>query len=348
MEEPYFSDEVGPAERGGGRAVGGAMPLVPSLAEGDTGGAMEVVVRAGKPPGDLALALTAPTRTPTGTPATGVDTPTAGESSLKRAATAETQESSLGGSADKGDDKNDGEEGVTEEGESDRQRQSESDRPRQGEGQADTAPRGTSTGGQSLPPLHRDSIALPLEHERWAVSAPDVDLSGSWTLIVTDAFKSKYSRYLSDLGFGYVVRTVAAQIVGRMNEVTLQSDEGRALLVRGTNPRGVWERTLVASGAPDLDTRSHRTEGEHYRHDVSIVTTPDGEKVEAEAWWERDGTVHRSWLRGGKKYGEGDFESLRYMEEGGRVLVCKSLFHPRNRKRRRTEITWRFRRAGSG
>lgn len=65
-----------------------------------------------------------------------------------------------------------------------------------------------------------------------------------------------------------------------------------------------------------------------------------------QAWWEGRGKKHRSWLRGGKKYGGGDFESIRFIEEGsnGNVLVCESIFHPKDDSKKKAVVNWRFRR----
>ena len=193
-----------------------------------------------------------------------------------------------------------------------------------------------------LPPARPE----PPDHERWAVAAPTVDLSGDWTIVADDRFRKQYNAYMANLGFGYVLRNVALTVIGSTTEHTRQSRDGRHLLVRGKNPRGVWERTLVASGFPDFDTHSDLTERVHYQHKKITVETADAEAVEAEAWWEEGGTVHRSWLRGGRRYGGGDFESYRYLEEGsdGQILVCRSIFHPNDKSKPRAEVLWRFRR----
>lgn len=85
-------------------------------------------------------------------------------------------------------------------------------------------------------------------HERWAMSAPEVDLSGSWTLIADDAFKSEYDTYLKQLGFNRITRGVACSLIARTTEITKQSKSGRELYLKGINPKGAWERTLTASG----------------------------------------------------------------------------------------------------
>ena len=182
------------------------------------------------------------------------------------------------------------------------------------------------------------------DHERWAVAAPDVDLSGSWTLIADDAFKAEYDQYLCILGFNRITRGVACSLISRTLEETKQLEGGRKLFLKGTNPKGCWERTLVASGYPDFHTHSSKKEGQDYQHSKSFIKTADAEDVSAEAWWEDRGTVHRSWLRGGTKYGGGDFESLRYLEDNGQVLVCKSIFHPKDLSKSDAIVTWRFKR----
>ncbi|KAL3811277.1 hypothetical protein ACHAXA_009277 [Cyclostephanos tholiformis] len=180
-------------------------------------------------------------------------------------------------------------------------------------------------------------------HERWAVSAPDVDLSGEWTLIADDTFKQEYDAYLKRLGFSGITRRVACSLISRTTEITKQSHSGRELFLKGVNPKGAWERVITASGYPDFDTDSKQ---EDYSHVRTTIKTADSEDVDAEAWWEELGTKHRSWLRGGKKYGGGDFESLRYLEEGsnGSVLVCESTFHPNDIEKELAVVTWRFKR----
>jgi hypothetical protein len=174
--------------------------------------------------------------------------------------------------------------------------------------------------------------------ERWAVSAPQIDLSGDWQLIATDDFKSDYDKYLMLLGQPFIVRSVALSIVGLTTEETRQMDGGKSLFIRGTNARGVWERTLRASGSD--------RNGRPYTPERTNILTVDKENVEAEAWWEENGTVHRSWLRGVTKYGGGDFESKRYLEQDGKVFVCETTFHPIDGSREKAKVTWRFLRQG--
>lgn len=179
--------------------------------------------------------------------------------------------------------------------------------------------------------------------DRWAVSNTNVDLSGQWSIIDSDAFRKEYDQYLSSLGQPFLVRSIAVSIIGRTLEETEQSDRGRCLFIRGTNARGVWERNLTASGADE------HNDGVYAALSTPLVTA-DQELVLAEAWWEDLGTVHRSWLRGVTKYGGGDFESKRYLQnsEGDKtakdsdVLVCESTFHPKRNSRKAARITWRF------
>jgi len=179
--------------------------------------------------------------------------------------------------------------------------------------------------------------------DRWAVSHPDVDLSGEWSMIVDEEFKQEYDEYLKQLGQPMIVRSVAVGIIGRTTEETKQLDHGRQLWIRGVNARGVWERTLEASGTC-YQRHTHDPET-----DATLipVETADAETVVAESWWENQGTIHRSWLRGGVKYGGGDFESKRYLEQDGKVLVCESTFHPKDKTRSKAQIAWRFLRKGA-
>jgi hypothetical protein len=192
--------------------------------------------------------------------------------------------------------------------------------------------------------LHRPLTADEMRahsHERWAMAAPSVNLSGEWTLIADEKFKQEYDAYLKQLGFNGISRKVACSLIGRTTEVTKQYDNGRKLYLKGTNPKGAWERTLTASGYPDFEK-----EQDDYLHLKTSIKTADSEDVVAEAWWEECGTKHRSWLRGGSKYGGGDHESFRYLDEisNGDVLVCESTFHPKDASKKKASVTWRFKR----
>ena len=65
---------------------------------------------------------------------------------------------------------------------------------------------------------------------------------------------------------------------------------------------------------------------ENEKHTQITMITADKEMVQAESWWEENGTVHRSWIRGVKKYGGGDFETKRFLTDDDK-LVCESKFH---------------------
>ena len=156
------------------------------------------------------------------------------------------------------------------------------------------------------------------------------DLSGKWKLIYSDEFKASYDSYLKCLGQPSLVRSVALSIIGVTSEEKVQSKDGRELVIHGRNVISEWKRTLVASS-----------------EEAPLITpllTADQETVQSECWWEDNGHVHHSWLRGVKKYGGGSFESLRYLEDNGDTLVCKSTFHPTDSSREKASVTWRFRR----
>ena len=164
-----------------------------------------------------------------------------------------------------------------------------------------------------------------------------VDLSGIYDLIVDTEFKKKYDKYLALLGQPFYVRSVAVNIISFTEEEMEQSDNGRTLFIRGRNVRGVWERTLKASGPQ----KGREAEFEPL---LTPIKTLDDEEVLAEAWWEENGTVHRSILHNVQRYGGGSFESIRYLEDNGNVFVCESIFHPNDKKKEVPRITWKFQR----
>lgn len=173
---------------------------------------------------------------------------------------------------------------------------------------------------------------------RWAIAAPGVDFSGKWKLIISEQFKHAYDEFLKSLGQPLIVRGAAVVMIGNTREETKQSDGGRSLFIRGVNIKGVWERTLIASGS-DCETNTFES--------VQVpVVTADSEKVMAESWWEGEGTVHVSWTYGVKRYGGGAFESRRYLENDGAVYVCESTFHP-NDGREKSFLKWKFLREGA-
>jgi hypothetical protein len=196
--------------------------------------------------------------------------------------------------------------------------------------------------------------ALPaVVEDRRALAAPTVNLSGHWTLLVTNDFLVQYDAYLQGLGQPYLVRSLAKSLVQQTTEETMQ--DGRNLTIRTRNARGVWERTLISSGMDDITIMDGKLLPSSSLPFVPLVTpvvTADQECVACEAWWEERGTVHVSWLRGITKYsGGGDFESRRHVETvsnlnhgnvNDTVYVCRSTFHPSNPARAAAQITWRF------
>ena len=63
-------------------------------------------------------------------------------------------------------------------------------------------------------PFHPQIISLDasssnsLKGDRWAISAPDVDFSGRWQLIISDEFKKENDKYLERLGQPKIVRSI--------------------------------------------------------------------------------------------------------------------------------------------
>lgn len=166
-----------------------------------------------------------------------------------------------------------------------------------------------------------------------SATTKSTDLSGKWDLVVSEDFKTEYDTYLKLLGQPSLVRSVALSIIGMTTEETVQTDDGKELRIRGRNVRGKWERTLTASSAD--------------KPMLTPLVTADNETVQAECWWEGNGSIHRSWLRGVEKYGGGNFESKRYLEDEDQILVCESTFHPLDSSREKAHVVWRFRRADS-
>jgi len=172
-------------------------------------------------------------------------------------------------------------------------------------------------------------------------SIANVDLSGEWQVIVDEQFKKEYDEYLKQLGQNSFIRAVALRVIGLTTENTKQTRGGREIFFRSKNPKGVWERTLITSSSRSDDGDGDSSE------DSYTVLTADGERVKAEAWWEKNGTMHRSLLSGGgAKYGGGDFESKRYLENDGKFLICESIFHPQDTTKSSTHVTWKFLRNG--
>jgi len=187
---------------------------------------------------------------------------------------------------------------------------------------------------------------IPPMGDRWAISSPDVNLSGKWKLIITEQFKEAYDEFLKALGQPIIVRGAALILVGNTREETKQSDGGRSVYIKGVNAKGIWERTLISSGS-DFDTTLFPNKDGSYFHVPVKILTADSEKVDATSWWENDGTVHVSWTKGVKRYGGGSFESRRYLENNGDVYICESIFHRDNPDGPDPCLKWKFLREGA-
>jgi len=195
-----------------------------------------------------------------------------------------------------------------------------------------------STYYPSKPTTSMNLPTLPI-NPRSKTCAPNTDLSGSWALVITDEFKSEYDNYLTVLGINYFVRKVALQVIYQTTEVIEQSSGcGTELSIIGSNPKGVWDRTLIASNGVKVGNNDENT----FEHERFHTTTADGEDIMSEAWWEEGGTVHRSYLfDAASKYGGGDFESKRYLNAEDNYN-CVSTFHPRTKGLAPVSITWKY------
>lgn len=189
---------------------------------------------------------------------------------------------------------------------------------------------------------------VPPFGKRWAISAPGVDLTGKWKLIISEQFKTDYDDFLASLDQPFLVRAAAMICVANTREKTKQAESGRSLKIKGINAKGVWERTLVTSGSDADSTLEPGPDGK-YKHDRIQIVTADAtpEKVMAESWWEEGGTMHVSWTLGVTKYGGGAFESRRYLENDGNVYVCESTFHPNDKAKKPSYLKWKFLREGA-
>eukprot|EP00550_Attheya_septentrionalis_P010853 CAMPEP_0198298972 /NCGR_PEP_ID=MMETSP1449-20131203/42866_1 /TAXON_ID=420275 /ORGANISM="Attheya septentrionalis, Strain CCMP2084" /LENGTH=289 /DNA_ID=CAMNT_0044000381 /DNA_START=144 /DNA_END=1009 /DNA_ORIENTATION=- len=151
------------------------------------------------------------------------------------------------------------------------------------------------------------------EGPRWATSYNRTDLSGKWKPIVTPEFKLTYDAYLKNCSQPMWFRNLCLNFVGTTREEIVQN--GTQLVIRGTNPGGVWTRTLVSSGS-DIHNAA-------FEPIIVEFPDPDKEMVQVESWWMNEGTCHKSWMRGKKRIKGGEFESTRYLESS-EVLVCES------------------------
>jgi hypothetical protein len=172
------------------------------------------------------------------------------------------------------------------------------------------------------------------EGPRWATSCNRTDLSGKWKPIVTPEFKRMYNEYLINCSQPMWFRNLCLNFVGTTREEIVQN--GTQLVLRGTNPGGVWTRTLVSSGSDIYNAM--------FEPIIVEFSDPDKEMVQVESWWMNKGTRHKSWMRGKKRVKGGEFESTRYLESPG-ILVCESVFHTNGAKGfEPANIQWRFQR----
>jgi len=189
----------------------------------------------------------------------------------------------------------------------------------------------TPTTSMNLPTLPTNTRSKTCAHH--------TDLSGSWTLVIADNFLLEYDNYLTALGINYFVRKVALQVIYQTTEVIEQSSEGGTeLRIIGSNPKGVWDRTLIASNGVKVENN----DGDKFTHERFQTTTAEGEDIMSEAWWEEGGTVHRSiLLDAASKYGGGDFESKRFLDAEDNY-ICVSTFHPQTEGMKPVSITWKY------
>jgi hypothetical protein len=161
-------------------------------------------------------------------------------------------------------------------------------------------------------------------NNRWETAANTTNLSGKWKPIITEEFKQQYDDYLINCSQSFLFRKVVAGGIQFTREVIEQKEQGRLLTITATNPAANWNRTLVSSSSSEDDPAAAAS-----TTTTITITDPDGDLVQVEAWWQDNGTVHKSWLRGKPRVLGGEFETTRFLR-GDDVLVCESKFHPNN------------------
>ncbi|KAG7362893.1 hypothetical protein IV203_026253 [Nitzschia inconspicua] len=191
-------------------------------------------------------------------------------------------------------------------------------------------------------------IALP-KGPRWAISHPNIDLSGTWKAIITKDFLKKYDEYLVNCGASYIFRQVCLKFCSMTRETITQLDHGRILELDGQTPAGSWKRSLISSGA-EAGSCDYNVEYTHF-------LDPDKEMVQVEAWWEDQGSVHKSILRNKPTVAGGEFETLRYLRKdasgtsAAKTFVTESTFRPKSSstvsKFKPAHIQWEYTRVSS-
>jgi len=186
--------------------------------------------------------------------------------------------------------------------------------------------------------------------QRWAVAANTTNLSGVWKPIITPEFRKEYDDYLQKCGEGIIFRRAMLGAVGFLKEVVEQNDGGRELSIMGTTPIGGWKRVLIASGYNNSEHEQVviTTNTTAYEPIYSSFRDPDGDTVSVESWWQDNGRIHKSWLRGKPRVFGGEFESTRYLDGKNDELVCESVFHPppdyNGDRFQPARMNWRFQR----
>ena len=217
------------------------------------------------------------------------------------------------------------------------------------DGEVDENTVGQSSTGKPLEEWQvASSITLSMTKEqqpegpRWALPANTTNLSGQWRPVVTSQFRQEYDEYLQNCSESPFFRKLVTSVIAMTRDDIHQG--GRELTITGRNPAGTWTRTLISSGAepgkPDFEPI------------IATFLDPDKEPVNVESWWENEGTVHRSVLRGKKRMEGGEFETLRYLESGAdeddSALICESYFHPApgHDNFKPGFVKWRYERVG--
>jgi hypothetical protein len=184
------------------------------------------------------------------------------------------------------------------------------------------------------PPKSSSIEGLP-SGSRWATAHPGTDLSGTWKPIITPEFLKEYDEYLANCGTSFFFRQLCLKFCSTTRETIIQRDNGRILELDGKSPAGGWKRSLVSSGASASSPQ--------YQVAYTEFLDPDKDKVQVEAWWEKEGTVHHSILRNKPTVGGGEFDTLRYLSTDASsgsvdsdavtacdqtILVTESTFRP--------------------
>ena len=188
----------------------------------------------------------------------------------------------------------------------------------------------------------KNGTVLPSQPEgtRWAISSNSTNLTGLWKPIITPEFKQQYDEYLQNCSQPMWFRNLVSNVLGTTREQVEHDNNSQELVLTSKNPAGEWRRTLLASGSEEPV--------------YTALQDPDKDSVQVESWWEDQGTVHKSILRGKPRLKGGEFETVRYLEpnvDGSArddIFVVESYFHPSpttttsGSKFRPGYVKWRF------